>query len=211
MYLADFCMDSTRVITLYRPALYAIAYNLVRCRQDAEDIVQETLLNWLHARQEDIRNVKAYLFRSVINSSLNHLKALNRRKTEYFSSFHRPEFINRLLELDLSDLDLDVRLEAMARILHSKLGPLERAVFILREGFDFDYADLQVVLQKKQEYCRQLFSRARKKVQASAQVPADVAAPGGFLDTLKKAFQGNMTELIDALKRDAWFEPENNS
>ena len=57
-------MNQAQTIALYQPMLHTIAYNLVRCKQDAEDIVQETFVKWLTIDQQKIENTKAYLIRA---------------------------------------------------------------------------------------------------------------------------------------------------
>lgn len=76
-------MNQEQTIILYRPMLQAIAYNLVRCKEDAEDIVQETFLKWLTLGPQGIENTKAYLIKAVRNNCLNHLNTLRKKKRNY--------------------------------------------------------------------------------------------------------------------------------
>jgi RNA polymerase sigma factor (sigma-70 family) len=204
-------MSNAQTIALYQPMLYAIAYNLVRCKQDAEDIVQETFLKWLSAEQEKIQNLKAYLIRAVTNNCLNHLSALKRKKEEYLDSIHLPEFLSKIRETNLAHIDLDVYLTGAIKVLHTKLEPLERAVYLLKEVFDVDYDTLHKTLNKKKDHCRQLLSRAKKKLNEETRIHFDFPAPSALLDSFKKACQGDTDELINSLKRDIWFQPEKES
>jgi DNA-directed RNA polymerase specialized sigma24 family protein len=61
-------MNNAQAIALYQPMLQAIAYNLVRCKADAEDIVQETFLKWLTLGPQKVENTKAYLITAVRNN-----------------------------------------------------------------------------------------------------------------------------------------------
>ncbi len=163
-------MNPGQTIALYQPTLHAIAMKFLKCKADAEDVVQETFIKWLNAEQEKIQNTKAYLIKAVTNNCLNHLETLKRKKTEYLDSFHWPEIIEKFKESDyFANLELDVELSKAFHVLQHKLEPLERAVYILKEAFDFDYKALQVLLDKKQEHCRQLFSRAKKKLEDEKQ------------------------------------------
>ena len=157
-------MNQAQTIALYQPTLHAIAMRLLRCKADAEDIVQETFIKWLNTEHEKIQNTKAYLVRAVTNNCLNHLQALKRKKEEYLESFHWPEFVEKFKESDFAHMDIEQELTKAFALLQHKLEPLERAVYVLKEAFDFDYKALQEILNKKQEHCRQLFSRARKKI-----------------------------------------------
>lgn len=159
-------MDHAQTIALYQPTLHAIAMRLLKCKADAEDIVQETFIKWLNAEHEKIQNTKAYLIKAVTNNCLNHLDALKRKKVEYLESFHWPEIVEKFKDSDyFSSLEIDVELGKAFHMLQHKLEPLERAVYVLKEAFDFDYKALQVLLDKKQDHCRQLFSRAKKKLE----------------------------------------------
>ena len=202
-------MNQAQTIALYQPMLYSIAYNLVRCKQDAEDIVQETFLRWLNAEQEKIQNIKAYLIKAVTNNCLNHLKTLKRKKEEYLESIHVPEFITKIKESNFANIDLDAYLTGAMKVLHTKLEPLERAVFLLKEIFDVDYDTLHTTLNKKKDHLRQLLSRAKKKLEEEkAKIHFDMPFVSSFVESFKKACQGDTDELISSLKRDIWFQPE---
>lgn len=156
-------MDHAQTIALYQPTLQAIAMRMLRCKADAEDIVQETFIKWLNAEQEKIKNTKAYLITAVTNNCINHLKALKRKKEEYLENFHWPEFVEKIRDTDFST-ELEERLSKAISILQDKLEPLERAVYLLKEVFDIDYKAIQEILDRKQENCRQLLCRAKKKL-----------------------------------------------
>jgi RNA polymerase sigma-70 factor (ECF subfamily) len=151
-------MNQAQIISLYQPVLHTIAYNLVRCKEDAEDIVQETFVKWLSVDHQKIDNTKAYLIRAVTNNCLNHLNSLRRKKEEYIDNVS--EMIKHFKETNLAHLDMDTAI----KVLHAKLEPLERAVYLLKEVFDFDYEELQQTFDKKKDHCRQLFFRAKKKL-----------------------------------------------
>jgi RNA polymerase sigma factor (sigma-70 family) len=205
LYLAIiFRMNHAQTITLYQPMLHTIAYNLVRCKADAEDIVQETFLKWLSIDQKKIENTKAYLIKAVTNNCLNHLNSLRKKKTEYLDSIHLPEFLNRFKETNLAKLDLDINLKAAFKVLNAKLEPLERAVFLLKEVFDIDYDAMQQMLDKKKEHCRQLLSRAKKKLnEETAKIHFDLPDTGKMLKSFRNACDlNNAADFVQELKKD---------
>src|SRR5258706_9769139 len=114
-------MTQAQTISLYQPLLHTIAYNLVRCKEDAEDIVQETFVKWLSIDQQKIENTKAYLIRAVTNNCLNHLQSLRKKKEQYFDSINVAEMITKFRETNLSHLDLDVNLAAAFKVMQTKL------------------------------------------------------------------------------------------
>lgn len=196
-------MNHAQTITLYQPLLHSIAYNLVRCKEDAEDIVQETFTKWLTIDQKKIENTKAYLIKAVTNNCLNHLNALKRKKEEYFDHINLQEIFTKFKETNLSKIDLDVNLNAAFKLLQDKLGPVERAVYVLKEAFDFDYDELQQLLNKKKDHCRQLFCRAKKKLEEeTSKIHFNLPDGSSLMKTFRDACEkGNPAHLVAELKK----------
>lgn len=193
-------MNRAQTITLYQPLLHTIAYNLVRCKQDAEDIVQETFIKWLSIDQEKIQNTKAYLIRAVTNNCLNHLNSLRKKKEEYLENVS--EAFLRFKEINLAHIDLEIDLSAALQLLNSKLEPLERAVYVLKEAFDFDYDAIQQALDKKKDHCRQLFCRAKKKLNEET-AKIHFPSPAALINSFRNASTfGNPADLISELQKD---------
>jgi RNA polymerase sigma-70 factor (ECF subfamily) len=206
-------LNQAQAIVLYQPMLHSIAMKMLKCKADAEDIVQETFIRWLNAEQEKIQNTKAYLIKAVTNNCLNHLAALKKKKEEYIESFHWPEFIERFKESDFSHIDIEARLSKAFHLIQHKLEPLERAVFVLKEAFDVEYKEMQVLLDKKQEHCRQLFCRAKKKINDEKQRLNEVIAEK---TALMKSFKescdvGHASEFLNTIKNDLKAALEKNN
>lgn len=197
-------MNHAQTISFYQPMLHAIAYNLVRCKADAEDIVQETFLKWLSIDQTKIENTKAYLIKAVTNNCLNHLSSLKKKKTEYLDAIHIPEFLHKAMEINFSKMDLDANLKAAFKVLNSKLEPLERAVFLLKEVFDFDYEAVQTTLDKKKDHCRQLLSRAKKKLnEERSKINFEMPDATQMMESFRRACDlNNASDFVLALKND---------
>lgn len=198
-------MNQAQTIELYQPTLHAIAMRLLRCKADAEDVVQETFIKWLNTEQEKINNTKAYLITAVTNNCLNHIKSLKRKKEEYLENFHWPEFVERFRETDFSQIDVEAELTKAFHILQDKLEPLERAVYLLKEVFDFDYKVLQELLDKKQDHCRQLLCRAKRKLNEEKANFNAVYEPRktALLESFNKACDDfNASELVTYLRQD---------
>jgi RNA polymerase sigma factor (sigma-70 family) len=196
-------LNQAQTIALYQPTLQAIAFRILKCKADAEDIVQETFLKWLNAEQEKIQNTKAYLIKAVTNNCLNHLNTLKKKKEQCLDAIHWTEMVERFKESDFSYLDIEAEMTKAFRILQQKLEPLERAVYLLKEVFDFDYEALQQMLDKKQEYCRQLLCRAKKKLEQSTAKEQVERPKQTLIETFKNACDlGNASEFITELKKD---------
>jgi RNA polymerase sigma factor (sigma-70 family) len=197
-------LNHAQAITLYQPMLHNIAYNLLRCKADAEDMVQDTFMKWLSIDQTKIQNTKAYLIKSVTNNCLNHLNALKRKKEEYWDSFMLSQLMVKFKESDFAHIDFEKELAAAFKVIQSKLEPLERATYLLKEVFDFDYEAIQKVVDKKADHCRQLFSRAKKKLNdSSSKIKMELPDASQLFESFKNACTiDNATELINHLKND---------
>ena len=197
-------MNQSKTIALYQPTLKSIAYNLVRSRADADDIVQETFLKWLSIDSDKIQNTKAYLIKAVTNNCLNHLNSLRKKKEEYLDTINVSEFIHRFKENNFAHLDLEADLSKAFKVMLTKLEPLERAVYVLKEVFDFDYEALQEALDKKKDHCRQLVCRAKKKLsEETSKMHFDLPDGSQLMASFRKACDmGNAAEFVQDLKRD---------
>ncbi|MEM1406008.1 MAG: sigma-70 family RNA polymerase sigma factor [Bacteroidota bacterium] len=191
-------------MALYQPILQSIAIKMVGSIHDAEDIVQETFLKWLMTEKEKINNTKAYLIKAVTNNCLNHLEALKRKKNEYLDNLKPSELIDWHKFADLKKIDLDHEVSHALDVLHRKLEPLEKAIFLLREVFNFEYEELQHLFDKKKDNCRQLFCRAKEKLSnESSRIKIDIPNPKSFLNSFKKANElGHLTDFIQHLGSD---------
>jgi RNA polymerase sigma-70 factor (ECF subfamily) len=106
-------------------------------------------------------------------------------------------------ESDFAHLDLEAELQAAFKVLHTKLEPLERAAYVLKEAFDFDYEAIQHVLNKKADHCRQLFCRAKKKLRDEApKLHIEFPNKAQLIESFKKACEGPATHFIQELKSD---------
>lgn len=102
--------------------------------------------------------------------------------------------------IDFSHLDLKHELDVALEVMYKKLGPLERAVFMLREGFDFDYDELQQIFNKKKDHCRQLVCRAKEKLAMETPKISINFDKNSFFEAFRKASsQGQFGDLIDQL------------
>jgi RNA polymerase sigma factor (sigma-70 family) len=193
-----------QTILLYRPLLLGIAMKMLRCRADAEDVVQETFIKWLSQEHTKIKNTKAYLIKAVTNNCINHLNSSRSKRIEYLEGFHWADLVEKFKETtDFSHIDLETELSNALHVLQNKLEPLERAVYVLKEVFDFDYKALQELLDKKQDHCRQLFCRAKKKLKDEKEHFDAVFQPkkSALLESFRKACEfGQPIDLVAQLR-----------
>jgi RNA polymerase sigma factor (sigma-70 family) len=169
---------------------------------DAEDIVQDTFLKWLSVEREKIQNTKAYLVRAVTNNCIKHLQSSSQRKKEFLENLSNSEINQRLKSFEMPSFDFENEVAEALALVHEKLEPLERAVFILREVFNLEYDDLQDIVDRRKDNCRQLFSRAKKKLKDSTdKLRVDFNKHSETFEHFKKGCSfGYPSELIGELK-----------
>ena len=151
--------------TLLRPLLFTIAYEILGSATEADDVLQDSYLRWADVDLAGVRDTKSYLARLVTRQALNALRADARRREEYVGPW-----LPEPLLLDNQDPSADVVLAesvSMAMlVLLETLGPDERAVFVLREVFGFDYGEIAEAVGKPAPTVRQVAHRAREHVRA---------------------------------------------
>lgn len=151
--------------TLLRPLLFSIAYEILGSATESDDVLQDSYLRWAGVDLSTVRDTKAYLAQLVTRQALNALRADARRRENYVGPW-----LPEPLLVDEDDASADVVLAesvSMAMlVLLETLSPDERAVFVLREVFGFDYDDIGAAVGKSVAAARQIAHRARNHVQA---------------------------------------------
>ncbi len=184
---------TTTEIKLFSSKLTSIAFNMLGSIADAEDVVQDTFLKWFLIDNTQVKNAHAFLQRCVINNCLNFL--LKNRKFEQTEDFDHLESERETVHVNI---EKESQLQEAWKILLVKLQPLERKVYLLREVFNIEYDVVQDLCNRSSANCRQIFARAKKKIQADfpkISLPS-VRMPSNF----KKAIQlGFLSEFLDDL------------
>jgi RNA polymerase sigma-70 factor, ECF subfamily len=151
--------------TLLRPLLFTIAYEILGSATESDDVLQDSYLRWADIDLSTVRDTKSYLAQLVTRQALNALRADARRREEYVGPW-----LPEPLLLDDQDPSADVVLAesvSMAMlVLLETLSPDERAVFVLREVFGFDYGEIADAVGKPTPTVRQVAHRAREHVRA---------------------------------------------
>ncbi len=189
----------------HRSLLFTVAYEMLGSAGDAEDVVQETWLRWAGlgaAAQSAVRDPRAYLVRIATRQALNGLRTQARRREEYVGPW-LPEPL-----LTSPDVAEDVELAesvsiAMLTVLET-LGPLERAVFVLREVFETPYDEIAEAVGKTPTTVRQIAHRARIHVAARRpRVRVSQSEQGAVVERFLAAVRGgDMQELLEVLAPD---------
>jgi len=152
----------------HRNLLFTVAYEMLGSTADAEDVLQESWLRWNDRRQQvdadEVHDPRAYLVRIVTRQSLNRLRTLQRQRETYVGPW-LPEPLVTSPDV-LEDVELAESVSIAMLLVLETLSPLERAAFVLREVFGFEYDEIAGALERKPAAVRQLVARARNHVQA---------------------------------------------
>jgi RNA polymerase sigma-70 factor, ECF subfamily len=150
-----------------RPLMFAIAYRMLGSASEAEDIVQEAFLRF-HRESErgtEIEAPKAYLSAVTTRLCIDHLRSARVRRERYVGTW-LPEPVLTDEEPDVaSHAEMADSLSMAFLVLLESLTPVERAVFLLREVFEYGYDEIASVVGKSEENCRQIAVRARRHIE----------------------------------------------
>lgn len=184
----------------YRSLLFAIAYRMVGSAMEAEDIVQEAYLRYRATPPESIRTLKSFLTTIVHHLCLDHLKSAQVRRECYVGPWLPEPILTGDGAPPHSPLRQITDRESISMaflVLLESLSPLERAVFLLREVFEYEYAEIAQITDHNEAACRQLFSRAKKHIRDHR--PRFSASPKAHADMLKRFMEAWIARDIDGL------------
>ncbi|MFF7733642.1 RNA polymerase sigma factor SigJ [Streptomyces sp. NPDC007984] len=191
-----------------RPRLEAVAYRMLGSASEAEDAVQETFLRWQGADTDRIEVPEAWLTKVLTNLCLNQLTSARARRETYVGQW-LPE---PLLAGDpmLGPADTAEQRESVSYavlVLLERLSPNERAVYVLREAFDYPHREIAEILDITEASSQQILHRAKKRVadgRARARTEIDEAAAQRIIDEFLAAASSGRTEpLVQLLTGDA--------
>lgn len=200
-------LDIEASFETYRSYLFSIAYRMLGSAMDAEDIVQDTYLRYQAASPVTIISLKAYLTTILTRLCIDQLHRSYRQREIYLGPW-LPEPILTANNHTPNTEETTIMQESLSLAFLSMLEhlqPAERAVFLLREVFDYDYAEIATFVGRSDVTCRQLFSRAKKHLAESQHrfsVPREVHQR--LLASFLQAVQtGSQAALMDLLAEDA--------
>jgi RNA polymerase sigma-70 factor (ECF subfamily) len=200
-------MAQTREFESLRPLLFSIAYRILGSVTEAEDAVQET---WLRYTSSTVRpeSLKSYLSTVVTRISIDVLRSARVRRETYVGPWFPEPLPTDTLPADPYDdperaAELADSVSMAALLLLERLSPLERAVFVLREVFGFDFDEVVAAVGRSEPACRQLASRARRHMrQGRPRFEADrrkrMELADRFFDALRDGDLDRLRELLTA-------------
>lgn len=194
----------------YRPYLFAIAYRMLGSAMDAEDMVQETYLRYQATPPETIRSLRAHLTTILTRLCMDQLQLAHRKREQYVGPWlpepiHTTDATATAETIEATDpekrVDMQESISLAFLMLLEQLQPFERAVFLLREVFDYEFVEIAAMLGKSEAACRRSFSRA--KLHLHAHRPRFAASPDthrqlltGFLRAIQGGDMATLTDML---------------
>src|SRR5476649_2072826 len=197
-------MTEVDLFQTHRPALFAVAYRMLGSATDAEDVVQDAWLRFDSAQPSDLRSARAYLTTIVTRLCLDRLKSARATREEYVGPWLPEPVVTGDRREPERSLALAESVTLAFMVLLETLSPEERAVFLLREVFDYEYDEIADMLETSSANCRQLFHRAKGRIaEGKPRFHVGIEEKRALIDRFVRAFSnGSEEELTRVLAAD---------
>ncbi|HVD39530.1 MAG TPA: RNA polymerase sigma factor SigJ [Solirubrobacterales bacterium] len=187
-----------------RPRLLGIAYGLLGELTEAEDVVQDTWLRWDQADGDAVRNPEAFLVTVTTRLALDRLRSARARREVYVGPWLPEPLVTEMETPETKAIEAERLSLALLGALE-RLNPVERAVLVLRDVFDLEYAEIADILERTPANVRQIAKRARDHAgDATRQRPVDEEERQRLADAfLLAAVSGDVEQIRELLAADA--------
>ncbi|MDR3405659.1 MAG: RNA polymerase sigma-70 factor [Chthoniobacter sp.] len=150
----------------HRPLLFSIAYRMLGSVAEAEDLMQETYLRWQRQSFDEIRSARAWLTSTITRLCIDELRSARRRREEYVGVWLPEPLVENAGDQHDRTAALVDSLGTAFLVLLETLSPKERAVFLLREVFEYEYREIAEIVETSEANCRQMGHRAKDHLAA---------------------------------------------
>lgn len=158
---------TAEVFESHRPRLFGVAYRMLGSRSDAEDVLQDTYLRWHQTAAEDIQSPVAWLVTITTRLCIDRLRLVKQEREQYVGPWLPEPIVEDHVTSPEMQRELAEEVSVAFLAVLERLGPEERAAFLLYEVFDYDYLEVAQMLGKAEPACRQMIHRARARVRES--------------------------------------------
>ncbi|HMG03238.1 MAG TPA: RNA polymerase sigma-70 factor [Edaphobacter sp.] len=148
----------------HRSLLFSIGYRMLGSVADAEDILQETFLRWHTTSEEEIRSPRAYLVTILSRLCINHLQSARVQREEYAGLWLPEPVVTDSEDGPFHLIRVDESLSMAFLVLLERLTPMERAVFLLKEVFEYEHREIASIVEQNEANCRQILKRAKQHI-----------------------------------------------
>jgi RNA polymerase sigma-70 factor, ECF subfamily len=198
--------DEKRLATFdqHRGLLFSVAYRMLGSVADAEDMLQETFIRWQRASLKEIRSPQAFLVTIISRLCINYLDSARVEREEYVGEWLPEPLLTDSASDPFQLVKVDEFLSMAFLVLLERLTPVERAVFLLREVFSYEYAEIAKMVGQNETNCRQILRRARHHVgRVRQRFQASNREHRQLLERFLQATRGgDLNRLINLLSRE---------
>lgn len=193
-------MSPDPVFEEHRPVLHRLAYRMLGTLADADDVLQDAYLRWTRSGREAVESARAYLMSVVTRLCIDYKRTQAARREAYVG----PWLPEPLVSQPQTETERAESISMALLVVLEKLTPVERAAYLLKRVFDYDYSEISSILGKSEPACRQLVSRAEERVQSERPrfEPAPEDAQRLTSSFLQACTTGDMDGLLRLLTED---------
>ncbi|MDJ0616443.1 MAG: RNA polymerase sigma-70 factor [Calothrix sp. MO_192.B10] len=197
-------VNRQEIFNQYRPRLQAIAYRMLGKLGDAEDVVQETFIKWQQVSLQEIQSPQAYLTTIVTRLCIDYLRSVRVQREQYVGTWLPEPIVSHKSDEPKELVELADSLAMAFLVMLERLSPVERAIFLLREVFEYDYDEIGIIVHKNSANCRQIVRRAKQHLgtnrsRFNASLEQQEQLTRKFIEACN---QGDLQGLIDLLTAD---------
>jgi RNA polymerase sigma-70 factor, ECF subfamily len=183
--------------------LFSIAYRMTGSVMDAEDLVQDAYVRWREAPEVDVRSPAAYLATIVTRLAINQQRSARAQRETYVGPWLPEPLVTDPAPDASQTAELADSLSMAFLVMLERLSPVERAVLLLHDVFDFSYAEIARIVEKSEANCRQILTRAKRHVDAPARFRVDPDRAAALIARFNAAATaGDLTALVAVLADD---------
>lgn len=195
----------TEIFESNRPALFRLAYGMLGRVTPAEDAVQEAFMRWQKQDIDQINSPGAFLSTVVSRICLDEIKSARNQREAYIGPNLPEPVLTANVQTPEDQIELSESISMAMHVVLDELTPVERAVFILREIFDYDYTSVAEIINKSESYCRKIAQRARDQIRKNRpRFERNPTAQHELIPTFIEAVQdGNLSEVESMLAEEA--------
>ncbi|WP_394830208.1 sigma-70 family RNA polymerase sigma factor [Pendulispora rubella] len=190
--------EAASIFAGVRRRLFGLAYRMLGSKAEAEDVVQEVWLRWqTYDDRGSVLDPAAFLVTTAVRLAINAVQSARARRETYIGPW-LPEPVDTRADPELGAVRGEA-LELAVLFLLEKLSATERAAYVLREAFDYAYAQIADILEINEANARQLVTRARTHLASERRTPASPSEQRRFLDAFIRAAQAGDRSALEAL------------
>jgi RNA polymerase sigma-70 factor (ECF subfamily) len=197
--------DRLAAFNQHQSMLFAVAYRMLGSSADAEDLLQETFIRWQQTEIE-AESPRALLVTIITRLCIKHLQLARVKREQYFGQWLPEPLVTHPRQNPSISFEIDESLSLAFLLLLERLTPMERAVLVLREVFDYEYSEIASIIDQSEANCRQILRRARQHLKDAPRFNASLEEREELLRRFSDAsLRGDLEGLVALLAKEAVF------